>query len=254
MTSMAKPFYSDWPFWVAVLSFVALILSQLPPIRLLLKPKRLEVEAHERILIAHKVGSPEVYLYVSIRNTGGGEIRVPTIRLALSRDGKPPFPLRAQAYLETPITKQSVSFVPLSLKLGESWSHYIHFFEAFDSATDKFYRESKSALDSDIDQKSQTKIVGDNLPVKAEPALVTPFINLFDQLFVWEPGEYLVEMIVDGHPGPASYKKMYRFTLQECDTSELKEQVEDYPSGAGISHPVDGHFELSVPLTPVAGS
>jgi hypothetical protein len=254
MTGMAKPFYSDWPFWVAVLSFVALILSQLPPIRLFLKPKRLEVEAHDRISIAHKVGSPEVYLYVSIRNTGGGEIRIPTITLAISRDGNAPFSLRAQAYLETPIIKQSVSFVPFSLKLGESWSHHIHFFERFDNDTDKLYRESKSALSSDIDQKAQAKVVDDILPVEADSTLVTPFMNLFDQLFVWEPGEYLVEMIVEGQPGPASYKKKYRFTLQESDTAELKEQVENYSSGAGISHPVDGHFDLSVPLSSVTGS
>jgi hypothetical protein len=57
--------------------------------------------------------------------------------------------------------------------------------------------------------------------------LVAPSINLFDQLFVWKLGDCVVEFVVEGQPGPASYAKKYRFTLQESDTADLKEQIED---------------------------
>jgi hypothetical protein len=75
--------------------------------------------------------------------------------------------------------------------------------------------------------------------------LVAPFINLFDQLFVWKPDDCVVEFVVEEQLECVSYAKKYRFTLQESDTADLKEQIEDYPSGAGISHPADGHFEWS---------
>ena len=51
--STIAPFYLDWTFWAVVVSFVAVILSQLPPVHLLLKPKRLDVEVHSRIQITH---------------------------------------------------------------------------------------------------------------------------------------------------------------------------------------------------------
>jgi hypothetical protein len=51
-------------------------------------------------------------------------------------------------------------------------------------ATEKFYRESESALTSDIRRKLAARPESDNNPVAAGLQLEKPFSDLFDRLFV----------------------------------------------------------------------
>jgi hypothetical protein len=247
------PFYLDWTFWAAVWALAAIILSQLPPIHLLLRPKRLEVEVHSRIGITHKVGNPNASIVVSVRNTGGRELRIRGLRLDIARDGKPLLTLPAQNYFELPSSQSSVLFVPFSLKPGETWAHSVAFLNFFDRLTEKQNRENLSALDSDIRRKLRTKPEDDKQAVVAEPALIKPFNTLFEKLFVWLPGEYVVDLQVNAEPGSASYSKKYRFTLYESDTAELREHLEDYPFGGGLTYNVERHSGVSVPLAEHAG-
>lgn len=247
------PFYLDWTFWTVVVSLIAVVLSQLPPVHLLLRPKRLEVEVHSRIQITHKVGNPNVGLHLSIRNSGGRELRIRALRLELSRDKKHILSLPAQNYFEKPTDQMSVLFVPFSLKPGEHWSHAVNFLNFFDRTTEKFYRESETALRFDIQKKLRSKPENERQPVTAEPELVEPFVQLFNRLFIWEPGEYVAELIVEAEPGSASYAKKYRFTLYESDTAELKRYTDDYPYGGGISYNVERHVGVFVLLSEHVG-
>ena len=248
-----NPFYLDWTFWAVVVSLLALLLSQLPPIHLLLRPRRLEVEVHSRIQITHHVGNPNIALFVSIGNTGGRELRVRKLQLDLSRDGKSLGSFPAQNYFETASSQSSVLFIPFSLKPGEQWAHSVNFLNFFDRQTEKLYREKQSALNADIAKKIQARPQGNQEIVVAEQALVAPFLELFNKLFVWDPGEYVVLLSVDAEPGSASYTKKYRFTLYESDTAELKKHTDDYKYGAGITYNVDRHVGVFVPLTEHVG-
>jgi hypothetical protein len=245
---MAAPFYLDWTFWTAVCALVAIVLSQLPPIHLLLRPKRLEVEVYSRISITHKVGNPNISVMVSIRNTGGRELRIRGLGLEITRDGKPLLTLPAQNYFELPSSQSSVLFVPFSLKPGETWAHTVTFLNFFERLTEKQFRENLSALTSDIRRKIQERPQQDNRLVEAEAKLVEPFNALFEKLFVWLPGEYVANLKVDAKPESASYSKKYRFTLYESDTAELRQHVDDYPFGGGLAYNVERHTGVYVPL------
>lgn len=245
--------YLDWSFWAVVVALLALVLSQLPPVHLLLRPRRLDVEVHSRIQVAHHVGNPNVGLVVSIGNTGGRELRVRRIKIEIWRDGKSIGSFPAQNYFETASSQSSVLFVPFSLKPGEHWSHAANFLNFFDRQTEKAYRENQSALSADISQKVAVKPKGDETLVIAEQGLVAPFLALFNKLFIWEPGEYVFELSVEAQPGSASYSKKYRFTLYESDTADLKKHTEDYKFGAGISYNVERHIGILAPLTEHAG-
>jgi len=247
------PVYFDWQFWSAVLALLALALSQLPPVHLWFRPRRLDVEVHSRLQVTHKVGNPNVGMYVGIRNTGGRELRIRATSLVVSREGTSLGTLPAQNYFETPSSQSSVLFVPFSLKPGETWAHGANFLQLFDRATEKQYRESESALGSDIRRKLAARAEGDKQAVEAEPHLVKPFLDLFERLFVWLPGEYVVELKVDAEPGATSFSKKYRFTLYESDSQELKSQIEDYPYGGGLSYNVDRHAGAFVPLVQHGG-
>lgn len=247
------PFYFDWTFWAAALSLLAIVLSQLPPIHLLLRPKRLEVEVHSRIRVSHMVGNPNASVVVSVRNTGGRQLRVRSLRLALTRDGKPLVALPGLTYFETPTSVAAVLFVPFNLKPGDTWTHSVSFFNEFDRQTEKQFRESESALRADIRQRLDAKAKDDPAPVVADARLVEPFFALFERLFVWQPGEYVATLEVRAEPGSASFSKKYRFTLYESDTRDLVENKNDYKFGGGITYKLETHAGVNVPLAEHVG-
>lgn len=243
------PFYTDWTFWSAAVAFVAIVLSQIPPLHLLLKPRRVEVEVNSRIQITHKVGNPNVGLHVSIANRGGRNLRIRSLGLTISREGKHLISMPAQNYFEKQSDTSSVLFVPFSLAAGEHWSHGVNFLNFFDRPTEKFYRASEAALRSDIHEKLKNKNRDSQELATAEPDLSEPFVQLFSRLFIWEPGEYVVELIVETEPASATYTKKYRFTLYESDTEELKKHIDDYKYGGGIYFNVESHVGAFVPLS-----
>ena len=49
-------------------------------------------------------------------------------------------------------------------------------------------------MGADIRAKLKARPAGDERLVVAEPALVAPFLTLFERLFVWQPGEYVAEL------------------------------------------------------------
>lgn len=242
------PIYFDWQFWAAIAAFLALVLSQLPPVILWFRPRKLEVEIHSRVFVSHKIGNANVGSYVSVRNTGGRALRIRGMKASLSRDGKALTVLPAQTYFETASSQASVLFVPFSLKPGEQWAHGTNFLQFFDRPTEKRYRESESALSIDIRQKIAARPEADKAPIVAEAVLIKPFIDLFERNFLWLPGEYVMELAVEAEPGSASFLKKYRFTLFESDSTELRSHIEDYKFGGGISYNVDRHAPLSIPL------
>lgn len=253
MPPTPTPLFFDWQFWAAVVAALALVLSQLPPVHLWFRPRRLEVEVHSRIQVTHKVGNPNVGMFVSVRNTGGRELRIRSLRMVLTRDNIPLVILPAQNYFESPSSQSSVLFVPFSLKPGETWAYGTNFLNFFDRATEKLYREAESTLGADIRRKIQARAEDDRQPVVAEPELVAPFMKLFDQLFIWQPGEYVAELIVDAEPGSASFSRKYRFTLYESDSAELRTHTDDYKFGGGVSYIVDKHAGVFVPLSQHGG-
>jgi hypothetical protein len=213
----------------------------------------LEVEVHSRIQVTHKVGNPNASVLVGIRNTGGRNLRIRALRLAIARDGKPLLALPGQSYFENPSSESAVLFVPFGLTPGETWTHSVSFFNDFDRQTEKLFRESVSALSADIRRKLDTRSEHDKQAVVGEPSLTEPFHAMFQKLFVWQPGEYIVTLEVKAEPGSASYTKKYRFTLYESDTRELMDHTEDYKFGGGLTYKLEKHAGVNVPLAEHVG-
>jgi hypothetical protein len=244
-TSTFIPFYQDWKFWSFFISGIAVVLSQLPPLRILIRPKRLDVEVHNRVNITHKVGNPNFGIHVSIGNSGGRNLRIKGLTVNIQKDGKELVSMPAQNYFESPTDSASVLFVPFTLKPEEYWSHSVNFLNFFDRATEKQYRENQTSLKLDVQKKLREKPEHIKEPVKAEESLVKPFDELFERLFIWEPGEYIFELAVDSKPSSTAFRKKYRFTLFESDTQELKEHLKDYQFGGGLVYNVDSEGVLN---------
>src|SRR5215469_794836 len=92
------PFYLDWKFWSAVAAWIALLLTQLPPLRVLFRRAKLDAETSSRMVLDHKVGNPNAALNLVLTNIGGRDIRIKEIAL-LFRRGTEEFRLEGRSYI-----------------------------------------------------------------------------------------------------------------------------------------------------------
>ena len=100
MDQMNTPFYMDIKFWSFVLSGVALVLSQLPPLRLLLRRAKLSLDVFSHISVSHRFGNPNAQLHLIVSNMGGRNVRVKSISLKFSPSSGESFTLPAFNYLQ----------------------------------------------------------------------------------------------------------------------------------------------------------
>lgn len=245
----ATPLYFNWSFWAAIAAIVAIILSQIPPLYLLFKKAKLDIELYSRILVAHRIGNPNLNCHVILNNIGGRNLRVKDISARIERDGISIVILPAQSYEDNPNDINVIPLTSVTLKPKEEWGHIIHFLNFFNRSEEKDYKEAEGLLKDDIYKKraaeSNWKVL-----VKAEPKFVEPLLNMFEKMFIWEPGEYKLTLTISAEPFKKEIQKRYRFTFFESDSKELRKYTEDYDTGTGVHHEsFDRHPGISVQIT-----
>jgi hypothetical protein len=223
---------TDWKFWSVVIALFALVLSQLPPIHILIRKAKLDLEVYSRVFITHKVGNPNLQIHLILRNIGGRVIRVRRMNANISRDSKSIMQLPAQTYVANPKDNQLVLLTSFDLKPETEWSHLVSFLNYFDRDEEKSYREAEINLKNEI--LRQRGEFGDKHFAVAPHEIVEPFINLFDKNFKWLSGEYLLDISIETDTPEANISKKYRFTIFESQTASLIEHKKGYPSGAAI--------------------
>jgi hypothetical protein len=81
-------FYLELEFWSILIALIALILSQIPPIKLWFKKSKLKVDTYDSIWITHHIGNPIVEFNLIIKNIGGRNILINKIIIDIFRDKK----------------------------------------------------------------------------------------------------------------------------------------------------------------------
>ncbi len=242
------PFYLDWSFWAVIVAAIAIILSQLPPIHIIVRRAKIEMELYSRILVTHKVGNPNIQLHLILTNVGGRSVRIRSISLSLKRDGKEIGVLPAQNYLENPNDKTNVLLTSFELKSKDEWAHIVNFLNYFSRTDEKKYRNAEVLLKNDIQSK---RILPDNKDrlVEADSKNVTALLEMFNEKFVWFPGDYELSVLAMTSDKKVNALKNYRFTLFESDSSELSKVKDDYKLGDGIYWNSENHPGVILQIT-----
>jgi len=131
MAGTEIPIYLNWSFWAVVVAAIAVVLSQIPPIKELLKKGKLDLEVYSKTSITHRVGNPNLQLHLILSNVGGRNIRIKDITVSISRDGNNLATLPAQNYLQNQNDQSTLLFTTFSLKPGEEWAHITNFLNFF---------------------------------------------------------------------------------------------------------------------------
>lgn len=242
------PFYSDWKFWSFAVAFLALALSQLPPIYLWFRRAKLDAEVYSLCHVTHKVGNPNIQIHMILSNTGGRQLRVRTIEIDIRRGDQDTFVLPAKTYLLTPSDKEALLLTPFKLKPGEDWAHMLNFLNYFSREDDRRYRQLEATLTRDIIDK-RVGITDENENVAADEANVQPLLKFYDERFKWHHGEYELTLRVKTEPPNVMKDKRFRMTLFESDSTELASYRDDYKFGFGVSLVSPRHRGIIVPLT-----
>lgn len=245
------PLYLDWTFWTAVVALLALVLSQLPPLHVFLRPAKLDVEAFERIHILHMLGEPNVALHLIITNCGGREVKVKSISLTFQLDGDHQFELQGRGYYQSLTDQTAVILTPFKLKSHQDWSHIVNFFTPRTRAEEREVNQIKSAISNNISPR-KNEPGNDKLLLEAPQELVTPAMDYFTRKFKWKAGEYRVTLNVIAEPNNASSSQQFRFTIFESDSQQFLDETKRYKFGAGVYY-ADGQsvpvFLTLVPLS-----
>ena len=231
------PLYADWSFWAVLIAFVAVVLSQIPPVHLMLKRAKLDVELHSRVNLTHMVGNPNIRAHLIINNIGGRVIKVKTITVKIKRDSIDVGNYQSQTYWQDPNDSDSVLFTQFLIKPSNEWTHVVNFVNYFDRENEKKFRLLEAQLKADIFEQRASFTDKEQI-ANAKQELVDPLIKLFDKNFIWLPGQYTIELQVETNFKRANITKKYRFTLVESDSEELTKYTEDYKTGEGILYSV----------------
>lgn len=213
---------------------VAIILSQLPPIHVLIKKAKIDFELYSKISITHKVGNPNLQLHLIIYNIGGRKIRIKDINANIERDGKPLITVPAQNYLQNQSDQNTVLFTTFSLEPSDEWAHIVNFLNFFNREEESEYRKLEAKMLSDVrDKRSQLTEVP-KTPIELDTSVVEPFRTFFDKHFSWCAGEYLLKVNIITDQDAANATKEYRFTIFESHEENLKAITEHFKTGGGI--------------------
>lgn len=231
----STPFYADWTFWSTIIALAAFVVSVLPYVIRLLRPARLDVDLYQSVAVNHKVGNPGVNAHIRLQNVGGSAAKVVGMLLTVTRDGTQLVTLPARTVVPNNGTNApSIIFTPFQLKAGDEWAQIVGFFSPLSRDDERIFRDADLALRRDIFAKRQANELQIRDLVYADQALVEPLLALFNRKFIWSPGVYEIELVIQTVPAKVASKHSFRFTLFESDSAALRDVTQDYATGAGI--------------------
>jgi len=234
MTLNTVPFYFDWTFWAAIVAFIAIILSQIPPISVLLRKAKLDFELYSKISLLHKVGNPNLQLHFLITNSGGRKLKINKIEITIERDGKTINSIPAQTFFQAPTDTASILFTKFTLVPDQEWNHSINFYNDFSREDEKKFNKFTKDIKTNLQDIRDNKEEEPNKLIEAEDVFVTPFLDMFKKHFIWLSGEYKLKVKVFTDTPKYDVTKSFKFTLFEYQEEQLKELADEFKTGSGI--------------------
>ncbi len=224
--------------------------SEFPPVYSLFKRPKLELEVHNRIVVSHNSGNPNVNLVLLLSNVGNCDIRIKSIDLLISPGDREPFELPVQTFFPVLTENKSVIFSRFKLPPKADCNYLFSFFKPFSRNDEDQYRKPSSAIKEDILAQRAVPGFDQNLAVEAAPHKVADFMEFFESLFKWDHGEYELMVTVLTDRADVKASKKFRFTLFDSDTHSLRSYADNYKYGGGVFFFNENQQPpLSIPIT-----
>lgn len=223
---------------VPVTSIIALILSQLPPIKTFFKRRKPVVTVGKIISLSHYIGRPEVQLYISISNDSHSNLKIRCIDIELTKLGQDKLKLPAFSIFEHLTGSTQRGFAPFTLKSDTEWSHTIKFYVPFSGTEEQRSKKIYYALKDDINQKlmeNEDRPSNEKLRlVEADGNLVDELNDIYVSKKYWENADYKLKLRIVTDSPSTTYENEYDFFLSPADIEFFDGLVERYKYGNTI--------------------
>lgn len=241
----------DWGAFVAV---IALILSQLPPVRKMIKGRRLRMAvAANTAQFAHVIGNTNMSFWLDLENVGGTTISVKRISCFLKKVGgndQAQLITARMYWLTDSFSRDKPIELPLpeiALEPGERWSGYLHLWDihswtkAIESKFKTLMKQVKDDSDRNVaerDTRTGATPVASPPTFEVSSHLMQDAHEILKGLKKLEAAEYELVIAVFENLSQAPLKILgFSLTLFDADILDIFEDVEDYRFGYGIGLP-----------------
>lgn len=229
--------------WSAVIAVLALILSQLPPLREIIRGLKVRITVPEIFTIIHFLGNIRMYIFLDVHNIGGRFVSISKIDCVIKDAGGSRWNIPAQTYISRQPTSsgqppQEFLIGWISLKPGEHWSRNVRCFKLLSEAEEEKVNDIISKIRDNITAKLQQRIVQTQALVEADEGIVKEAKDFFEKKFSLSKGNYQLFIAVLSESNPVILSvRGFEFTLFESHIRSLRAITEEYKYGAGIYYP-----------------
>lgn len=236
--------------WGELIAFAALILSQLPSVRQMIKGKRLRMAVAGTAQFSHVFGNTNISLWLDLENDGGKTISVRRISCFLRQVSGEVQSITATHYwLTESLGHEKPIELPLgelALKPGERWSGYLHCWntQTWGKAIESKVKSLMIKIRDDIDRKvaerdknMQSLPAAERPFVEVDSTLVQDTLDIVKNLRKLEEAEYVLLVVAFESANRPLKVLGFDLTLFESDIRDIFEDVEDYKYGFGVGLP-----------------
>ncbi len=232
--------------WGVLMAALAIILSQLPPIKQMIRGKKLRMASPERAKIYHWFGNTHMTLWLDLENIGGRDIRIKEITCLVARRGDYVQTLSARTYwLTESLTQDEGLELPLSeIPLrpgGGRWSGFLHF---IDTKTWTMEIETRAKnittyMEDDINEKLRAQALtvppAERIPVEADAQIMSEVTSIVNTVRKLQVGDYqLFVAAYEDTNAPPLGLLTFDLTLFEKDMRGIFDDLRDYKYGFGV--------------------
>lgn len=234
-----NPWYREPSAWGSIVAVVALVLSQLPPIKTWFSSPRIQTYIGGRLSLPHEVGIPKYDLMISLRNESDRSVVLSDLTLTVNYpDGASKSAMASDVMmLSIPsINFRSYPFTLISMPPGSTWEGSVIFSRKLTPAEVEEVAKIRLQIYKSMNKDDNFSQFDRKVLTRADPSVVQLAQKFFNKQFDLDKGEYkaTISASVDGAP---RILKTFGFVLYDYHIETIRSQVADFSLGHGIISP-----------------
>ncbi len=234
---------TDPTAWGTVVAAIAVVLSQIPPLKVYFQRAHLKLSFPDRFTVLHHLGNPQIMMLVTLENVCARKVTVTKMEGLLLPPTGPAVVLPGQQYISRQLPgagqlPPELLLVGISLKPDESWGENVRFFASFSEDEEDYVNRIIGGMKKDIWNKQMARqMAGSLFPTETDEKLVADATAFFTHKFWLTKGNYTFLIAARDERGQLLAVQGTEFTLYENSISAMREATEEYKYGAGVYYP-----------------
>jgi len=237
--------YKQTSVWAIVISVIAVVFSQLPPVSDWLPKDHLQVDIGNQIALPTILGAQGYFVLVDFDNQGNRAVNLSRIQLEVVWPNGSLRTLDVR-YFSEPKNDNYFFATTLKLKPQERLVYYLTFYPKSSPNEDETMGRLRQKISDSILERRRLLRPQEYTPdtlVEADSKLVAEAIRLFNQRLILETGLYKATLSCEKN-GERVNIKTFEFTLYDYHIDTLRSQANDFKYGWGVSGSPDQNKEL----------